>query len=46
MDGNIYIALCDDEQYVHERVDKMLKEYFAEKDCDYGMYIFFLQKNC
>ena len=26
MDGNIYIALGDDEQYVHERVDKMVKE--------------------
>ncbi len=44
MDGNIYIALCDDEQYVHERVDKMVKEYFAEKDCDYGIVHFFSAK--
>lgn len=44
MDGNIYIALCDDEKYVHERIGGMIKEYFAEKNCVYGMLHFFSAK--
>ena len=44
MDGNLYIALCDDEKYVHERNDKMVKKYFTEKNCEYGMVHFFSAK--
>ena len=31
MDGNLYIALCDDEKYVHERIDKMVKNILQKK---------------
>lgn len=44
MGGNIYIALCDDKQYVHERIDKMVKEYFTEKGCGYRIIHFFSAK--
>lgn len=44
MINTIYIALCNNEKYVYEKINRIVKEYFIKKDYKFELIHFFSEK--